>query len=169
MADTVKTIAALLVVYVALPLTILILWDRVRSRRRSPARPAAESPPPELLLQPDWPFYEHHLQRPVPEGMRELYKDARLISAQDIDYGGVERLNSFVPLRADQLLDTHDWLSFDIAPIAITQFGDPIYLRPGKDERDEVFITHHDGGDTTTLAPSVDHFIAVVRRTVGAA
>jgi hypothetical protein len=42
--------------------------------------------------------------------------------------------------------------------------GDPIFLCPGPNESDSIYIAHHDGGDIESLAPSVSEFIALITR-----
>ena len=42
-------------------------------------------------------------------------------------------------------------------------FGDPVYLGPGHDEIDHLYITCHDGGDTEIFEDSVDEFVRKLR------
>lgn len=120
---------------------------------------AARNAVEETLLQPDWDFYERHLERPVPQALRSLYADAKLITSSLLDYSDKCSINSFEPLKEDFLIEVPEVLEFPIVAIATDAFGDPIYLRPGSAETDAVYVTYHDGGDTETLADSVAAFV----------
>jgi hypothetical protein len=77
MSDTVKTIAAIALIFVALPLLILWLRDRrVAGRRRHENSPellqAKRAAYEERILRPDWMSVERHLQRSTPSTLREL-------------------------------------------------------------------------------------------------
>ena len=168
MSETLKTVIGIGAVFVGLPLAILFLRDRVSRalwrRRNPPEKLAADRRAyEERLLRPDWAFYERHLGRPAPPALRELYADRALVMAQDMDYTEGDRISTFEPLDADGLLETRPWLGFDAVAIATTDFGDPIYLRPGSSEADTVYITHHDGGDTEVLAESVAAMVEKLR------
>jgi hypothetical protein len=169
MSETAKSVITILAILVGLP--VLILWGRDRAsrawwrRRNPPEKIAAERRAYEArILKPDWAFYERHLQRPAPEELRELYADRALIIAQDLDYSKSDRISTFDPLDEEGLLETQPWLGFDAVAIATTDFGDPIYLRPGAAEPDVVYVTHHDGGDTEVLAESVAAMVERVRQ-----
>ena len=60
------------------------------------------------------------------------------------------------------ILDAGRNLGFAVVPIATTDFGDLVYLRPGPAEGDEVCVTYHDG-DTEILADSVEAMAAALR------
>lgn len=169
MSDSAKSIIGIVALLVGLPAGILWLRDRVnriRYRRRNPPEKVAAERRAleERLFHPDWEFYERHLQRPPPAALRELYADRALLTAPALDYddGGV--INTFGALDQQGLLDTREWLGFDVVAIATSDFGDPIYLRPGPSEPDTVYITHHDGGDTEVFAGSVGAMLERLRR-----
>ena len=160
MSDTVKSVLFLVALFIGLPILVLWLRDRVHRallRRRNPPetlaadRRAYES----RILHPDWGFYERHLQRAAPPALRDLYADRAFVTRQDIGYTDGARIGTFAPLDEQGLSETRQWLGFDAIAIATTDFGDPIYLRPGPSEADTVYITHHDGGDTEVFAESV--------------
>jgi hypothetical protein len=168
MSNTLNTVVGISVIFVGLPLAILWLRDcvnRARHRWRNPPEKIAADRITfeERLLRPDWDFYERHLQRPVPSALRELYADRALITACGHDYTIADRISTFSPLDERGLLDTKPWLGFDAVAIATSDFGDPIYLRPGQAEGDVVYITHHDGGDTDVFADSVAEMIKRLR------
>ena len=155
-------------VLVALAVGFCWLNDRFTSamarRRNPPEKIAADRRAYEQrLLQPDWSFYERHLQRPAPQALRELFSDHVLIVTQGIDYSEDECISTFEALDEQGLIDSRPWLGFDAVAIATSDFGDPIYLRPGPAESDTVYITHHDGGDTEELAPDVATFLERLR------
>jgi hypothetical protein len=81
-----------------------------------------------------------------------------------LDYDDGEVINTFSALDEQGLLDTREWLGFDVVAIATSDFGDPLYLRPGRSEPDTVYITHHDGGDTEIFAESVASRLQRLRR-----
>jgi hypothetical protein len=114
------------------------------------------------IIKPDWPFYERHLGRPVPVALRELYRDRELILSGGFQYDEAHYISTFEPLDAAALLETSDFVGFDILPFANSD-GDMIYLRPGPGEPGTVFITYHDGGDTGELAPDVSTFLQCSR------
>ena len=168
MADTALAVLLCAGLFIALPIVILVLRDRAGAvlwnRRNPPEKLAAERRAYEArLVDPDWEFYERHLQRPAPAALRELFADHRLIVAQDIDCGEGEVINTFNPLDESGLIDSRPWLGFDAVAIATTDFGDPIYLRPGATESDAVYITYHDGGDTFLVAPDASAFVERLR------
>lgn len=110
------------------------------------------------ILKPDWPFYERHLGRPAPAALRELYRDRELILSGGFQYDEAHYISTFEPLDAAALLETRDFVGFDILPFANSD-GDMIYLRPGPSEPGTVFITYHDGGDTEELASDLSTFL----------
>jgi hypothetical protein len=169
MSDTAKSIIGIVALLVGVPVGVLWLRDRVNRiryrRRNTPERVAAGRRAfEERLFHPDWEFYERHLQRPAPAALRELYADRALLTAPALDYDDGEVINTFGALDERGLLDTREWLGFDAVAIATSDFGDPIYLRPGRSEPDTVYITHHDGGDTQILAESVASMLERLRR-----
>ena len=148
----------LMVVPAAAVLLILLLKDRISAVWRRPQNPP-EVIDPQLrasLLSPDWAFYERHLQRPAPAALRALYSDMALITAAESYRGQREGISSFSPLNEDHLLDTSDEIGCDIVPLATSGCGDPIYLRPGPNEPDTVYIAYHDDpGQIVVFADSV--------------
>ena len=145
------------------------LWYAVMGRlTKEPSREeeAAERQEYEKrILEPDWEFYERHLQRPVPTALRELYADRALVTAGGLKYDKRGWINTFHPLREEGLLDTRDEMGTDIVAFATSECGDPIYLRPGASEADTVYITYHDGGETEVFAESVAAMLETLRKT----
>ena len=111
------------------------------------------------LLQPDWHFYEHHLRRPAPAALRALYADEKLITSTLLEYSDECSINTFEPLNESSLYEAAGGTAPPVVVIATTDFGDPIYLKPGSTESDAVYVTYHDGGDTEVLADSVAGFV----------
>ena len=146
MTDSMKEKIILMVAPAAAVVIILLLNDRITDalwrRRNPPEKLAAEYHA--RLLKTDWTFYERHLQRPAPAALRELYSDMALITACASYRGKREGISSFEPLNESHLLDTQDQIGYDIIPFATSGCGDPIYLRPGANESDTVYIAYHD-------------------------
>lgn len=137
---------------------ILVLKDRIAKalwrRRNPPEKLAAELD--NRLLHPDWPFYERHLQRPAPAALRELYSSMTLLAACAAYRGKREGISSFDPLNESGLLETQSEIGCDIVPFATSVCGDAIFLRPGANERDVVYIAYHDDpGKVEVFAESV--------------
>ena len=136
---------------------ILLLKDRIsnvlRRRQDTPEKLAAEL---QTLMHPDWAFYERHLQRPAPAALRELYSDKALITACVSYRGKREGISAVWPLNEEYLLDTRNEIGYDIVPFATNNYGDSIYLKPGANEPDTVYIAYHDDlGDVEVFAESV--------------
>lgn len=146
------------------------LWFALKGRfslraEPSPEQLAAERQAlEERLLRPDWAFYERHLQRPAPKALRELYASRALLTADVIEYPGENGISTFEPLDEQGLLDASEEPGTDVVPIATSDCGDPIYLRPGPSEPDTLYITCHDGGDTEVFAESVAAMLEKLRQ-----
>ena len=162
------------IVYCVLLVTLSVatLWgiERVRGAlwrwRNPPEKLAAERRAfEERVCQPDWAFYERHLQRPIPAPLRELYADRDLICAGyfELDDGddGIT-VTGFEPLDENALRQMQTSFKLDVVPLATSE-GDPIYLRPGPDQPDDLFITYHDGGDTAELNLDITEFVRQAR------
>jgi hypothetical protein len=157
-----------IVVLVALAVGFCWLNDRFMDVmwrwRNPPEKLAAEQRAHEArITNPDWAFYERHLQRPAPASLRELYSDQRLLLSCGIDFDESHRISSFQPLDPAGLVETRDLLGFDVVPFADSE-GDLIYLRPGPTEKNAVYIPYHDGSDTEELAADVSIFEGKVRQ-----
>jgi len=155
--------------YGSLPPLVLIglpcLWYTLKGRfslrpEVSQEELAAERQAVEAsLLQPDWSFYEHHLQRAAPAELRALYADEKLITSTLLEYSDECSINTFEPLNESSLYAGAEDTAPAVVVFATTDFGDPIYLKPGTAESDAVYVTYHDGGDTEVLADSVAGFV----------
>lgn len=147
------------------------LWFALKGRFTIRAGPSAEQLAAERgayeerLLQPDWEFYERHLQRPPPAALRELYADRKLITSGGLGFGKKWGISAFEPLSEEYLLDTRELIGWDIVPIATSDCGDPIYLRPGTSEINKVYIAYHDDpGNVEVFAESVAEMLEQLRR-----
>lgn len=100
----------------------------------------------------------------MPSALRELYADRVLITRRDLPWSDDQMISAFEPLDARAIADATRDLGFDRVVIATTDFGDAIYLRSGAAERDVVYVTYHDGGDTEIFAESVPAMAAALRR-----
>jgi hypothetical protein len=147
---------------------ILVGWwwtNRDYRRRFPPEKEAAEAKAiEERMLRPDWGFYERHLQRPVPEALRQLYSDHELLKVGHFAISKRHTIGYFIPVDERSLLDTADQLGFDVVAFAHSDCGDAIYLRPGAKETDTVYIAHHDDpGHEEMFAESVALILQKVR------
>jgi hypothetical protein len=152
-------IAVLVLILIAVGFCMLNdrFMDAVFRWRNPPEKLAAEKRAyEERLLHPDWEFYERHLQRPAPAGLRSLYSDHGFLLSDDHEYDDYHSMR-FCALDEQGRDECFSWLRIDVVPIANSN-DDMIYLRPGAAEPDAVFITYHDGGDTEPLAPDFQTF-----------
>jgi hypothetical protein len=156
----------LMVVPAAAVVIALLLKNRISDalRRRGNPPEKIEAKIRARLIQTDWAFYEHHLRRPIPAALRELYSDMALLSACASYRWKREEINSFEPLNESCLLDTHDEIGYDVVPFATSVCGDAIYLRPGARESDTVYIAYHDDpGNIEVFAESVSEMLEKAR------
>jgi len=168
-SETAITILACVALFIGVPLALLMLRDRISkaiSRRRNPPEKlAAERRAYEArIANPDWPFYERHLQRGVPPAILALYSDHELLLTEGVEYDAAHFISTFEPLDERAHVDTRKVYGVDVVPFASSD-GDIIYLRPGATETDAVFITYHDGGDTEQLGTDVGVFLQRLRET----
>ena len=166
MADTVITVLVLVLLFIGLPVSLLRIIDRKRTRtaRHPTASEVAERETYERrILAPDWVSVERHLRRPPSHALRDLYADRSVITRRNLEYGD-DRISTFEPLDDEAMVETSQSLEFDAVVIATTDFGDPVYLRPGATEADTVHVTYHDGGDTEVFAESIEQMLVVLRQ-----
>lgn len=169
MRDTIITVLAIVLLFIGLPVLILWIADRRRTRQRLRAhRPASQTAERQAcerrILNPDWACVERRLGRPAPQALRDLYADHALITRRDLPYTDAHVISTFEALDEQAMQDARRWLGFDAVTIATTDFDDAIYLRPGAAEGNTVYLTHHDGGDTEVFAESVTEMLAELRR-----
>ena len=100
----------------------------------------------------------------MPSALRELYADHALITRRDLPWSDDQTISAFEPLDEEAIQEATLALGFDAVPIATTDFGDVVYLRPGAAERDAVYVTYHDGGDTEVFAESIEAMKAALQR-----
>ena len=172
MGSTTATVVAIILLFVGLPVLILWIIDRGRSRKRlrkhPPAAQIAERQAHERrILNPDWACVERRLQRPAPQALRDLYADHALITRRDLPYADDHMISTFEALDEQAIQDATRWLGFDAVAIATTDLGDAVYMRPGAADADTVYLTHHDGGDTEVFAESVSEMLATLKQTNG--
>jgi hypothetical protein len=157
---------AYVLVLALLAATLLLARDRIAtffwSLRNPPQKLAAARREFEVRLsKPDWSFYENHLGRPAPEALRSAFANPKLLLADGFRYGELH-VSGFQPLDRQGLAEARAWLTFDAVPFASSE-ADMIYLRPGPQESNAVYITYHDGGDTEQLAANVGTFVSGLR------
>jgi hypothetical protein len=169
MSEILGTIAVIVALFAGVPFGLLWLRDRKKDIRRRGCNPPEKVASDrrayeERILHPVWESYRHHLQRPVPPALRDLYADRALVIIRGLDYSDNKRISTFGALDEQGLLDTRPWFGLEAVAIATSDFGDPIYLRPGASQADTVYITHHDGGDTEVFAESVASMLEGLRQ-----
>jgi len=145
------------------------LWFALKGRFSVAAPPAPEqlaaerAAYEERVLHPNWEFYEKHLQRKVPEALRQLYADRALLLGET-EWSPDHGLSAFEGLNENNLQACRDQLGFDVVAFATSDCGDPIYLRPGAHQSNTVYITYHDdNGREEVFADSVDDLIRKLR------
>lgn len=163
MTDTAITVLALVALFLGVPLAILRFIDKRRRARNRKGEAAERVTQQRRLLAPDWSLVDRHLRRSAPQALRDLYTDSTLIVRRDLSYRNDVAISSFEPLDEEAIRDAERSTGYEALPIATTDFGDVVHLRPGITEPDTVFLTHHDGGDTEVFAESVAHMVAVLR------
>lgn len=124
------------------------------------------------LLNPDWEFYEQHLQRPIPVALRELFANHDLIlGRQHVEVVSVEQedstdhISEFWPLDEQTLRESQEY-GINAVPFACGD-GLLIYLRPGPSETNAVFSMWDELGSESQseLAPDVESFVRNLRAT----
>ena len=164
MNDQVATVLALGIIFVGLPVLILVLRDRHAAARRASTSRSDERQREQRLLAPDWTLVQRHLRRPVPPSLRDLYMDRELITRRDLDWSDEHRISSFEPLDKLAFAEAAEWLGVDAVAIATTDVGDALYFLSGADERDVLYLMHHDGGDSEVFADSVAVMLTRLKR-----
>jgi len=172
MNDTTITILFLIGIFVALPIGLLFLRDRISdflwTKRNPPEKMEAERKEYEMkILSPDWSFYEKHLSRAVPEKLKELWSDSHLVTNGGFDYDEENWISTFNPLTEASLIENKEVFEKEIVPILTTEFGDPVYLKPGEAEKNRLYITFHDGGDTQVFEEDIDLFLEKLKSQPG--
>jgi hypothetical protein len=172
MYDTTLSILLLVGIFVVLPIGLLFLRDRISdliwSKRNPPEKLEAERKEIEKrIIAPDWDFYQEHLSRPVPPQLKELWSDSDLVTSCGVDYDEDNWISTFNPLTKENLIEHKEVFDIEIVPILTTGFGDPVYLKPGSNEADCLYITYHDGGETAVFEESVDQFVKTLKAKQG--
>lgn len=147
------------------------LWFAIMGRRSHPEPSgeelaAARKEFEDRLLQPDWEFYERHLQRSAPAALRQLFADRKLVTMQGLEGNNGCDINEFQPIDEDGLTEIPGPNGLEVVAIATNEFGDAIYLRPGASENDVVYVTYHDGGDTEVFAESVEAMVGKLKKAI---
>ena len=112
---------------------------------------------------PDWEFYANHLQRDVPDAIRNLFANTEVVLSDCAESCGDQTISRFGVIDPANLVQSKEWIGADVVAIAYNVFGDPIYLRPGRNETNAVYVTYHDGGDTEQIAANVSEFVASIQ------
>jgi len=156
--------AVYLLVVFGVAVVALMARDRFKAarwRKRNPPERVAEERRrfERRLMTPDWLFYAEHLQRPVPAALVSWFANAKAVTET---HAFDDSLIDFLPIDRDALRES--WVVAGVVAFAESN-GDPIYLKPGSNADESVFITFHDGGDTELLARSVEQFLTRLKPT----
>ena len=155
------TVIAIVCFLVLVFIAFIFLWLRDRATyliwkfRNPPAVVTAmQEAYANRLAAPDWQFYEQHLQRPVPETLRDCYSSPGILYGEHF-FGDFHI--AFSPI--DSMALHEKWETPGIVAYAVSD-GDPIFMKPGSMEPNKVYIEYQDGGDVEELAPSIEAFVA---------
>lgn len=107
----------------------------------------------EHITNPDWTFYREHLGREIPPALLPVYGTRKEFI---IPLPGDEFLEAnWSPVHPSQLLSREETrLPYDIVPLAWSDETDPIFLMPGADEKDAVYLGEH--GNLERIVPLCD-------------
>lgn len=163
MSSSLSTALFAIALLIALPILVLVIRDRISDawwkHRNPPEKLEADRRAYEArILEPDWDLYARHLGRDIPSGLKRIFEDRELVLSEGIPISGEHVISSFGALDSRGLEETTDWVGFEAVAVATTDYDDTIYLRPGPDQTDAVYLIYHDGSDEVQLAPSVDAF-----------
>lgn len=109
---------------------------------------------------PDWNFFEQHLCRDVPPSITRLYTDF------DIGMWPMMKLKDreagLCPIDKKSLSSgTTELLGHEVVPLAFDDCGQAIYLKPGINTPDIVYV--YDAGVEEILFQSVDDYVEALR------
>ena len=107
----------------------------------------------------------------MPAAVEALYSNEAVLASSDVEVSDGLAVAFFVPAD-DNAFDPEQWFNpaHDAFVFAVTAFGDPFYVRTTQaGEGLPVYILYHDGGDTETVAPSLDEFVTRLERRIVAA
>jgi len=169
MKNNLIAILFILVIFIGLPLAVVFLKDKIVHyiwRRKNPLEKVASERKEyeEKIKNPDWMFYEWHLQRPIPDQIRVLYGNEPVIISGGFDYDENTWISSFEAISKENLLGKEMGFDVPIVPILTTGFGDPVYFKPGSKEANTLYVTYHDGGDTEVFESSLDKFVQKISK-----
>ena len=109
---------------------------------------------------PDWQFFREHLKRPVPHALVELY------STDDLSTWGMIRLRdreahlSAIDSRSISS-GTAELLGHEVVPLGFDDCGQVIYLKPGTDAPDVVYV--YDAEEECVLFESIEAYVETVQ------
>lgn len=150
-------------------LAALVLWLADRIRFRAPSREEIQERSRDFerrLANPDWAFVASEFGGNVPGAVETLYRDQTLLGARDVRLSDHLGVAFFVPAD-DNAFDPEQWFNpaSDAFVFAVTAFGDPFFVRTGQvTEGLPVYVYFHDGGDTETVAVSLQQFVEYLQQ-----
>jgi SMI1/KNR4 family protein SUKH-1 len=144
-------------------LAAFVLWlrDRAVHRPTSPEEQAKRQRDYERRLRnPEWSLISSKFGGQVPAAVEAVYRNHRLLSTTNLPENDFE-ISSFVPADANAF-DSEQWFDVprDAFVFAISDFGDPIYVRTSETASGlPVYVLFHDGGETERVASSLQDVV----------
>jgi hypothetical protein len=120
----------------------------------------------ERIRNPDWGFYERYLQRPVPDGLKELFADRLAFEQPDYLFevdGDEIYVTGLNPIDEAGFEETKKFLGLGIVPFADSD-SDAFFLKPGPEESNAVYqADFHQTGYVAKVADDVEQFVKGMR------
>jgi hypothetical protein len=183
MVDTLKTLAALALLFVVLPRLILLLIDSFRNprKRRTAAEvEAARNAWIDRLRRPDFQEVERICGGAIPKRLKLAYKTSDLIFRRDVDFTPPDKdpekhcywIQEFVPMDAEGQSHTTDLSDFGEGCCFAGDGMGNFYWTPVSETPQEdapVFFACHDPYGNEKVADSLEEFFSWFEAKVQAA
>lgn len=150
----------ILVPYLAILLKRTIVWVVKRLSGKAERENRASEALHLRYRTPDWNFFKQHLCRDVPPSIVGLYSDFDVgmwpmmkVKGREVGLGPIDKES--LSLGATELL------GHEVVPLAFDDCGQAIYLRPGINTTDIVYI--YDAGAEEIFFQSIDEYVEALR------
>ncbi len=161
------SVVAGLLVFFCLILALYIGGNRLRWRFRKPQALSEDSMLKfrDRLLHPQWDELEDYYGQPIPQPIKNLYKQTELLIQTNIAFrnGREWGVAEFEPGDLEALRWTWpDLMSSKNYPFGSDSVGDVYYvpLEDSGSEKCPVMCYHHDGGDVEPVSNLLDEFLS---------